>query len=315
MSSEHPSLNKESKRRAKAWGEIMSVEGGLADLQDAVLGELTKELDNPKNFLKNFQEVTREGFKENGPTRYQSQRRFANEQLEIKENHYYYVKGLRSGHAVRCYTLTESITKEEEYLHKAMTFFSFKIMTAANSLKKKYVVQDEDLKKAYKQTDLVNPTSIIGDNAQTLLDVIRVATKDANSIKEQFEIIKNLTEVRPLIEHETKNGKICSINSQKNTVIELCARAPFGFWATTQDEIPLKLEGEDILDETNVFSDKFMRLITHGSFGDEETYSDLYRHGGCPALRPDVRNLDLINRLTETFLRMYKMLYKSGALD
>jgi hypothetical protein len=98
------------------------------------------------------------------------------------------------------------------------------------------------------------------------------------------------------------------------TDIELLARAPFSFWASTRRETPISIDGEAVMQiedlDKPLFSDRFIYFITRQVIqaNNSDGGDTLLRHGGCPALHWGPENGDIIRTTGETYLRFYEAL-------
>ncbi|PCH92206.1 hypothetical protein COB80_00200 [Candidatus Kaiserbacteria bacterium] len=318
MSLENPKLEnkKRQKARTEAWRLLMSPEGELEKHQTAVLDDIDRDLLNPEKFVKRFLEDYSELYE--GISKYQIEfdSPFNIPELEAHKNKEYFDADYLGIGAKLFFKDEEDITKEDYMLLSASAYFKELLYTKA-AKQAYYTNSGLEVDSAYGKTDLGKPESIIADNAQTLLDVIRVATQDTQGIDEQFDVIQRLFTDRSVYTHKNSKGKVCNSNSQLQTNIELCARAPFNFWASTQAFFPVSWAGKKIVTPKGekLFSDEFVYLMSLSNFDKDFGLDGIERHGGCPALYPEVSDADLVNRLAKTFYKVYKTLYEANVLD
>lgn len=152
--------------------------------------------------------------------------------------------------------------------------------------------------------DLKTASAVTLDNVQTMLDVSSLLSRSVETPQEFNSLFNKLLQVCPNDEVDI-DGKRFRVNPFGYTYLELFSQAPFGFWGeSVRTKQPETYRGSRILspdDAVRPVDPKFIYMITREVpllTGDKES-----RHGGCPALYPAFRELDLIDRLGRLFVR------------
>lgn len=177
-------------------------------------------------------------------------------------------------------------------------------ITAAYLSSKKYIFSqpihwdDKELKELMEHVMLDSKEEIALDNIQVLLDVFRVFTHGETDISKKYKIINHMC-TKPFSKRIVKKGE---------TVLEICARAPFYFWSNARNMVPIGFNGKPLIKNGTTYNEEFLRHIATGKSATfDGTHAE--RHGGCPVLHKDFSELDLINRLGQQFADLYKRMY------
>lgn len=155
--------------------------------------------------------------------------------------------------------------------------------------------------------DLSSGMAVMKDNVQTMLDVGSLVARFVKTPKELTTVMSRLLQICPNDE-VTVHEKNIKVNPRNYTYLELFSLAPFSFWGTSiRVRQPDTYEGLPIVrpnDEERPIDPHFIYMITREAVPVSAGVSDkTSRHGGCPALHPAFRELDLINRLGKLFVR------------
>lgn len=152
-------------------------------------------------------------------------------------------------------------------------------------------------------TDLTSSIRITIDNIQTMLDVESLLSRFAETPAELRSLMGKCLQVCPNDKVAADGGQY-EINPRGYTYLELFSFAPFGFWAMARTQQPESCHGVRIVHPENQdrpIDPKFIFMLTREK--PQSSNDRKIRHGGCPAMHPQFRKLDLINRLGRIFLR------------
>jgi len=153
--------------------------------------------------------------------------------------------------------------------------------------------------------DLSSGMLVTKDNIQTMVDVGSLVARFVKTPKELTTVMSRLLQICPN-DDVAVNGKNIKINPRNYTYLELFSLAPFGFWGESMRvRQPDTYKGLPVVrpnDKERPIDPHFIYMITREAVpaGVSDKKS---RHGGCPALHPAFRELDLINRLGKMFVR------------
>ena len=159
----------------------------------------------------------------------------------------------------------------------------------------------------YRNTSLDKPSAqaVTFDNVQTVVNVASLVCRFVQSLQELVDFLPRLLQVCPNDEVDIA-GVQKEVNPWGFTYLELFASAPFGFLATSiQVKQPETYEGARIVRLDNSerpIDPKFIYAMARAPLP-AGTHDREKRHGRCPALHPDFRKLNLINRLGRIYVR------------
>ena len=156
-------------------------------------------------------------------------------------------------------------------------------------------------------TDLDSNSDIWEDNLGTIINLLQWLAYNVEDRASVVKIAYMLTHERP---HQTfeVDGQLIDLNPKGRTYLELFGQSPFGLLANLandhlsvdtlewsiklKDRIPL-----DFSDPDNFIPPKIIYAFTKAPWENDDFSHELRRHGGCPVLHKEYKNLDLINRL------------------
>ncbi|TSC85514.1 MAG: hypothetical protein G01um10148_900 [Parcubacteria group bacterium Gr01-1014_8] len=152
--------------------------------------------------------------------------------------------------------------------------------------------------------DMRSPRGVTLDNVQTILDVVSLVSRSAHTPQEYMALFERLLQVCPNDEVTIGDDKVYKVNPHGYTYLELFALAPFSFWADVRTRPPETYLGRTIIrphDTERPIDPMFIYFVTREI---PPTKSNRHsRHGGCPALYPEYRQHDLINREGRLLIR------------
>ncbi len=287
----------------KVWRSIMSPEGILVDLQDKVIEELNAAIENP-DFDLDFDDFIAK--LEIERTRFEERQKFFVDGLETQVNSYRHTAHAGSLDGIMLFDSSHLLNPHDQRFLQVTAYVADRVFSLLSKYKKTHKGYQSDT--SYDHTNLASPFHIIEDNVQTIFDVARTFTRECKSAEEQIQVLTRLSEERPEIIYTNETGRDVNCNPFNESNIEICARAPFSFWAHTRYDTPISFNGEKVSDvaqnRESLISPGFAYLITRYKF-DPDLHTEMERHGGCPILYKDVKAFDFANRFTSSVSKAY----------
>ena len=149
--------------------------------------------------------------------------------------------------------------------------------------------------------DLDSPKEVLIDNIQTTLDVFRAASYGIDSVSGELQQFAALVSIeKPYYD-----------SIAQETQLQQCGSAPFGFWAETRKAIPVAYKTEKVVSDAGGFSGSFLWALKNEEYdtGDLVEVGENARHGRCPALQPDMKSADYVNKMGKLFMAWHERLH------
>jgi len=156
-------------------------------------------------------------------------------------------------------------------------------------------------------TDMGSPINVFNDNIQTLVDVIGILVPFSSDKKDLVNMFSKLVNSAPP-EYIYYDMEKVRLNPHGYTYIELFGFLPFGTLARFRSAQPMDFHLKPVVEkEGEILGHEFLYYLMKSKFTDKqiaELGDSNIRHGGCPAHYPEYRDLRLIKRLGEQYLRI-----------